>query len=76
MDQSEFLKKVMPFKDKDYSELFKDLHFIIDERDKFAHGQVSYSGMRGEKIFLTYFKEISKKEEITESTIITFVIKS
>ncbi|MBS3076236.1 hypothetical protein J4481_00655 [Candidatus Pacearchaeota archaeon] len=66
------LKTLMPFKDKDYSELFKDLHFIIDERDKFAHGQVSYSGMRGEKIFLTYFKEISKKEEITESTIITF----
>lgn len=69
----DLLKTLSPFKEQDYSELFRELKFIVDERDKFAHGQVMYSGNRGEKILLEYFKETLQKDEITENTINLFI---
>lgn len=71
----DLLKTISPFKETYSSELFSDLQFIIDERDKFAHGQVMYSGNRGEKILLEYFKGTPQKEEITEGTIKAFIEK-
>ena len=69
----ELLSTIESFKAEDFFQLFNDLDKVINVRNKFAHGQVSYSGMQGEKIFLTSFKEISKKEEVTENTIIAFI---
>lgn len=69
----DLLKTFKPFKDRDYSELFNNLHKLIDERDKFAHGQVTYSGNMGENIYLEYFKETLKKEEITEENVKNFI---
>jgi len=69
----DLLKTLSPFKEQDYSELFRDLQSIVNDRDKFAHGQVMYSGNRGEKIILEYFKETLQKEEVTEYTIKSFI---
>jgi hypothetical protein len=71
----DLLKTLSPFKEANYSELFRDLQFIVNERDKFAHGQVMYSGNSGERILLEYFKETLQKEEITEATVKTFIEK-
>ncbi len=71
----ELINKIGSFKAQDLSQLFNDLDKIIEERNKFAHGQVSYSGMQGEKIFLSYFRETLQKEEITEANIISFIEK-
>jgi len=69
----DLLKTIEPFKSRDYSELFKKLHKLIGERDKFAHGQVTYFGDKGEDIYLEYFKESLKKEEITEENVKNFL---
>lgn len=69
----DLLKTISPFKDRDYSDLFNNLHNLIDERDKFAHGQVTYSGERGEKVFLQYFKEFLRKEEVNEGNVQNFL---
>ena len=61
----DLLSSVEPFKKRDYHELYQNIQKVIDERDKFAHGQVSYSGNKGEKIFIQYFKGKIIKEEIT-----------
>ena len=61
------------FKDGKYNIFFSNLHKLINERDKFAHGKVTYMGDRGEKIILEYFKEKIQKEEITEKTVEEFV---
>ena len=71
----DLLKTISPFKETYSSELLSDLQFIVNERDKFAHGQVMYSGNNGEKILLEYFKETLQKEEVTEDTIKAFIEK-
>lgn len=69
----DFLKILIPFKDNNYSNFLGRINSIIDERNKFAHGQVSYSGVSGEKISLSYFKDGVKKEEITEEKVKIFI---
>ena|SRR3990172_11334022 len=64
---------ISPHKEKDYAQLKTNLLEVINVRDKFAHGKVSYSGDKGEKIILNYFKGEPKTEEIDERTISTFV---
>ena len=71
----DLLKTISPFKETYNPGLLSDLQFIVNERDKFAHGQVMYSGNKGEKIFLEYFKETLQKEEISEETIKAFIQK-
>ena len=69
----DLLSSVKPFNERDYHELYQNIQKVIDERNKFAHGQVSYSGNKGEKIFIQYFKEKIVNEEITEESINSFL---
>jgi len=69
----DLLTTIEPYKNNNYSSLYSNLHNLINERDKFAHGQVTYSGSKGEKIILEYFKEKLQKEEITEKNVEDFL---
>lgn len=69
----DLLKKIDSVKDLDLSELFLNVSKVIEERNKFAHGQVNYSGLHGENILLSNFKD-NTKEEITEELIIKIIL--
>jgi hypothetical protein len=69
----DILNSISPYKEKDYTQLKTDLKEIVEVRDKFAHGNVIYSGDDGKKIFLEYFSGEAKREEITEDTIKKFI---
>jgi len=69
----DILNSINPYKERDYIQLKTDLQKIIEVRNKFAHGKVSYSGNKGEKIILEYFSGGPKKEEINENMIKNFI---
>ncbi len=69
----DLLSSVEPFKNRNHHELYQNIQKVIDERNKFAHGQVSYSGNKGEKIFIQYFKEEIVNEEITQTSVNNFL---
>ncbi|MFA5857364.1 MAG: hypothetical protein WC867_08430 [Candidatus Pacearchaeota archaeon] len=68
----DLLRNIDKFKEKDYTELFGSIQFIIEERNRFAHGRVTYSGLNGEKVFLEFSRGKIVKEEITEETMDKF----
>lgn len=51
---------------KEYKKLLTDIKFIIDERNKFAHGNLI---IRGNEMILSFFKEKAAKEEINKKKI-------
>ena len=67
------LNFISPYKERNYTRLKTNLKEIINIRNKFAHGQVSYFGNKSEKIILEYFSGETKREEITENTINNFI---
>ena len=69
----DLLSSIDPFKNRNYHELYQNIQKVIDERNKFAHGQVSYSGNKGEKILIQYFKEEIVNEEITQTSVNNFL---
>lgn len=52
------------FKDKDYSNLLKDINDVIEIRNMFAHGKNTHKG--DESIVIDYFKEKPRREKIND----------